>query len=150
LITGKARFAGIRKIERILGYRVPAGAFHGATLEAVAGRMDLDRADPVLREQLLNFIDAFLRCRCPTHPLCGCPEREFVRMLVELRENGLDHRQIASHLFDEYGIDMYPADILSFLEDAVHLLEAIRDISTLTGKTALLSHTEEHIAQIER
>ena len=88
------------------------------------------------------------------HRICpsdvGVPERKFAREIIELRETGLDHRQIASFLLDEYGIDIYPADLLSFLEDSVHVLEAIRDIAALQNRTALLANAEEHIALIER
>ena len=82
--------------------------------------------------------------------MCGCPERAFTRELVEIRENGLNHRQISEYLLDEYGIDIYPADVLSFLEETVHVLEAIRDIATLKEIPDLESSTREHIAKIER
>jgi superfamily II helicase len=67
-----------------------------------------------------------------------------------LRENGLDHRQISSFLRDEYGIEIFPADVLSFLEDSVHVLEAISDISRLKGRQELAKKTDDHIRLIER
>ena len=62
---------------------------------------------------------------------------------------GLDHRQISSHLLEEYGIDLYPADILSFLEDSVHMLEAIRDVAELQGREKLAESAIGHIRKIE-
>jgi superfamily II helicase len=62
---------------------------------------------------------------------------------------GLDHRQISAHLLDEYGLDLYPADILSFLEDSVHMLEAIRDVAELQGRERLAENAIEHIKKIE-
>ncbi|NYT17313.1 MAG: RNA helicase, partial [Methanomicrobiales archaeon] len=61
-----------------------------------------------------------------------------------------DHRQISQFLQDEYGIDIYPADVLSFLEESVHVLEAIRDISAQKGKTVLEEAAIGHIDRIER
>jgi superfamily II helicase len=150
LIAEKARFRHARKIERAVGYRIPDLAFHGATLDAITSRLNVDRLDHVLRDQLLAFLAAFLRCTCREAPHCGCPEKKFAREIIELRENGLDHRQIASFLLDEYGIDVYPADILSFLEESVHVLEAVRDIAALQDRPRLEAAASEHIRLIER
>jgi superfamily II helicase len=64
--------------------------------------------------------------------------------------NGLDHRQIASYLLDEYGIELFPADILSFLEESVHVLEAISDVSRLQSRDELAKKTDDTIHLIER
>ncbi|HON81477.1 MAG TPA: DUF5814 domain-containing protein [Methanoregulaceae archaeon] len=150
MIAGRARFRQARKIERAVGYRIPDLAFHGATLDALSSRLNLDRLDNILREQVIAFFNSFLGCSCKDSPHCGCPEKKFAREIIELRENGLDHRQISQFLQDEYGIDVYPADVLSFLEDSVHVLEAIRDIAALKGKAVLEAAATRHIDQIER
>lgn len=150
MIAGRARFRHARKIERAVGYRIPDLAFHGATLDALSSRINLDRLDAILRGQVLSFFNSFLRCECRGTPQCGCPEKKFAREIIELRENGLDHRQIAAYLQEEYGIDLYPADVLSFLEESVHILEAIRDVACLKGMTGLEGAAADHIRQIER
>jgi superfamily II helicase len=88
-----------------------------------------DSFDRSTREQIVAFIKSFLSCKCQENPFCGCPERKFVKEIIELRESGLDHIQISQYLRDEFGIEIYPADILSYLEESVHLLEAIQDIA---------------------
>jgi superfamily II helicase len=119
VIAEKARFRHDRKLERIVGFHIPDQAFHGATLEAISSHLNFDRLDHTLHDQLVRFVHTFLRCNCRDSPLCGCPERKFSREILELRENGLDHRQISQYLLEEYGIEIYPADILSFLEESV-------------------------------
>lgn len=150
MIAGRARFHSAKKIQNIVGYRIPDLVFTGSFLEAVLSAADYNRMDRTLKEQMLNIIHDFLDCRCRHSPLCGCPERKFTQTILELRETGLDHRQISSYLLEEYGINLYPADILSFLEDSVHVLEAIRDIAGLEGEAALKEKAEAHIARIER
>ncbi len=49
-----------------------------------------------------------------------------------------------------YGIEMFPTDILSFLEESVHVLEAISDVARLKGREELAKRTDEHIRLIER
>ena len=119
-------------------------------LEALTSRLDYDALDYAVRAQVLAFFNDFLRCNCKESPLCGCPEKKFAKKVIELRENGLDHRQIAGVILDDYGIEMFPADVLSFLEESVHVLEAISDVARLQGRSGLAKKTDEHIHLIER
>jgi len=150
MIASRARFRYIKKLQRAAGYRLPDGAFHPANLEAISGSMNIDSLDPGTRDQVIRFFKDFLECNCKDSPLCGCPERKFVICILELREMGLNHKEISRHLLDEYGIELFPADILSFLEDSVHLLEAIRSVADLGGETELVAKTDQHIKDIAR
>lgn len=150
MISDRARFRIAKRIERLAGYRLPDRAFSGTMLTTLTSGINFDAFDFAIREQLLNFFNDFLRCSCRDSPLCGCPERKFALKILELRENGLDHRQIASFLRDEYGIEVFPADVLSFLEDSVHVLEAIEDVARLKNRPDLADRTGRHIRLIER
>jgi superfamily II helicase len=150
VIADRARLRNAKKIERLAGYRLPELAFSGNMLETLCSRVDYDSLDFGVREQILAFFNEFLRCDCRDSPLCGCPEKKFAKKVLELRENGLDHRQIAAYLLDEYGIELFPMDILSFLEESVHVLEAISDVARLQGRSDLAKKTDEHIHLIER
>lgn len=150
MIADRARFRTAKKIERLAGYRLPDRAFHGTMLEALCSRTNFDALDWGVRDQLLNFFNDFLRCNCRDSPLCGCPEKKFAQKVLEFRKNGLDHRQISAFMLDEYGIELFPADVLSFLEDSVHVLEAISDVSRLKGRKELAQKTDDHIRLIER
>ena len=150
MIADRARFRIAKRIERLAGYRLPDRAFNGTMLETLSSGINYDSFDFAVREQILAFFNDFLRCNCKNSPLCGCPEKKFAQKVLELRENGFDHRQISAFLQEEYGIEIFPADILSFLEDSVHVLEAISDIARLKGRQELTRKTDEHIRMIER
>jgi superfamily II helicase len=150
LIAAKARFRSKKKLEKVAGIRVPDFAFNGAFLEIVSSQVNFEYLDHNLRSRLLNFFRDFLTCNCRDSPLCGCPERKFAEMIIELRQMGLDHRQISDHLLEEYDLDLYPADILSFLEESVHVLEAIRDVAELEGNKEMMKLAKQHIRDIER
>jgi superfamily II helicase len=150
VIADKARLRSIRRLEKVAGVRLPERAFHGVVLDTLSSRLDFERLDPTTREQLLEFVADFLRCSCKKSPLCGCPERLFAELVLELRESGLDHRQISAHLADVYGLDLFPADILSYLEDSVHVLEAITKVATLQDRPAVAARAREHILALER
>ena len=150
MIADRARFRHAKKLERLAGYRLPELAFSGTMLETLCSHLNYDALDFGVREQILTFFDEFLRCKCRDSPLCGCPEKKFARKVIELRENGLDHRQISGFMLDEYGIEIFPADVLSFLEESVHVLEAISDVARLNNQADLAKTTDEHIKLIER
>ncbi|PKL60898.1 MAG: RNA helicase [Methanomicrobiales archaeon HGW-Methanomicrobiales-4] len=149
MIASRARLRYHRQIGKLVGYRLPEGAFHGAVIEALFS-IPYDAFDRSTREQIMAFLKAFVQCRCQDQPLCGCPERKFAIEVIELRESGLDHRHISEFLLDEYGIEIYAADLLSYLEESVHLLEAIRDVSEQTGVHQIRMKTEDHIEAIEK
>ena len=149
MIADRARFRASRKLERAAGFRLPDHVFSGAFLESLGRVINFEGLDRRTREQLLAIFRDFMDCECKGTPFCGCPERKFTLTIIEFREMGLDHRQISSHLLEEYGIDLYPADILSFLEDSVHMLEAIRDVAELQGRERLAESAIEHIKKIE-
>ena len=149
MIASRARLRYHRQIGKLIGYRLPEGAFHGATLEALLS-IPYDSFDRPTREQILTFIKIFLSCKCQDNPFCGCPERKFVIEVIELRESGLDHVQISQYLREEFGIEIYAADILSYLEEAVHLLEAIQDIADQFHVPKMQELVELHIHAIEK
>ena len=149
MIAAKARFRNAKKLQKIAGYRVPDFAFNGAFMDILVSSLDYDSLDRILRSQIIQFYKDFLECGCRESPQCGCPERKFALKILELRRLGLDHRQITEILMDDYGVEIYPADILSFLEDSVHTLEAIRDVARIEGKEKLLQKTIDAIAEIE-
>ena len=150
MIARKARFRHHKTFERLCGYHLPSSAFHGAVVEAINSKINFEQLKPEVRNQILFFIRDFSRCNCRDAPLCGCPERKFARKILELRENGLDHRGIADNLSHDYGLALFPADILSYLEDAVHVLLAVLDIARLSDQKNLVLKTEEHIKLTER
>ncbi len=148
MIAGRARFRFQRQIGRLAGYHLPEGAFQGAVMEALLS-IPYDSFDRSTRDQIISFIKTFMSCRCPNSPLCGCPERNFTREIIELRESGLDHRHISQYLLEEFGIEIYAADLLSFLEETVHLLEAVRDVAAHSQVQRIEELAEEHILAIE-
>jgi len=146
----KAKLLYAKKLGNVVRYRVPDGAFHGAVLELLASGTGLEELDNRSRDQYLAFFRAFInKCSCKTRPFCGCPEHLFIREVIELRQSGFTHKEIADYLLDEYGIVLYPTDILSFLEESVHVLEAIQRVATLSERLEVSVSAADHITLVE-
>ncbi|MCL2460644.1 MAG: DUF5814 domain-containing protein [Euryarchaeota archaeon] len=150
MFPAKAKLVYAKKLGSVVRYRVPDGAFHGTVLELLASGTGLEQLDNRSRDQYLAFFRAFINtCSCKTRPFCGCPERLFIREVIELRQSGWTHKEIADYLLDEYGIALYPTDILSFLEESVHVLEAIHRVSMLSDRPEVSASAASHITLIE-
>jgi len=150
MFPAKAKLVYAKKLGTLVKYRVPDGAFHGTVLELLSSGIGLDQLDNHSREQYLSFFRAFIMgCSCKMKPFCGCPERLFIREVIELRQSGFTHKEIADYLLDEYGIVLYPTDILSFLEESVHVLEAIHRVSMLSERPHVEASAASHIRLIE-
>jgi len=106
-----------KNLERLAGYRLPELAFSGNMLETLHFKDRLrfpglcgPGTDPCLFSTSSCGATAGI-------PRSAAARRKIANKVLELRMNGLDHRQIAAYLLDEYGIELFPADILSFLEN---------------------------------
>jgi superfamily II helicase len=133
-ITDKIYVKNHRQLVSQIETSFPKGAFHGATMDILYQGEGLSKLDDATQERVLDFASDFLDCDCEASPHCGCPERKFVRYLLELREQGLGPDAIVDVMGDEYMLYAYPGDVLSFLDSAVRTLEAAEHLADVDGR----------------
>jgi superfamily II helicase len=133
-ITDKIYVKNHQQIVSQLDRSFPKGAFKGATMDILYGGEGLSKLNDATRDRVLEFAEAFLDCDCEANPHCGCPERKFIRYMLELREQGLGPDAIFDVMGDEYMLYAYPGDVLSFLDDSVRTLEAAETLADVDGK----------------
>lgn len=114
-----------------LDVRIPRRAFAGSTLDVIFSGEGLADLDEATQSQVLAFAEDFLDCGCENAPFCGHPEQQFTRYLLDLRAEGFEPEDIVDVMGAEYGLTAYPADILSFLDDAARRLEAIESLAAV-------------------
>ncbi|RBI62991.1 DUF5814 domain-containing protein [Halomicrococcus sp. NG-SE-24] len=132
-ITDKIYVKNHRQLSSQLETNIPKGAFKGATLDLLFQGDGLEKLDEATRERVLDFTEDFLDCGCDTNPYCGCPERKFMRYLLELREQGLGPDAIVDVMSDDYMVYAYSGDVLSFLDQSVRTLEAVEELADVEG-----------------
>ncbi|MDR5672747.1 Helicase [Halalkaliarchaeum sp. AArc-CO] len=132
-ITDKIYVKNHRQLASQLETNLPKGAFAGATLDLLFTGDGLADLDEATRERVLDFAEDFLDCDCENNPYCGCPERKFIRYLLELRAQGMGPDEIVDTMTAEYMVYAYPGDVLSFLDSAVRRLEAVESLSAVEG-----------------
>jgi superfamily II helicase len=133
-ITDKIYVKNHRQLTSQLETSFPKGAFRGATLDILFQGENLAKLDDTTQDRILDFAEDFMDCDCEANPHCGCPERKFVRYLLELREQGLGPDAIVDVMGEEYMLYAYPGDVLSFLDDAVRTLEAAERLADVDGR----------------
>ncbi len=132
-ITDKIYVKNHRQLSSQLDTNIPKGAFKGATLDILFQGGGLEQLDDATRDRVLEFAEDFLDCDCDNNPYCGCPERKFIRYLLELRAEGLGPDAIVDVMSDDYMLYAYPGDILSFLDQSVRTLEATEELAKVDG-----------------
>jgi superfamily II helicase len=132
-ITDKIYVKNHRQLASQLDTHIPKGAFKGATLDVLFTGGGLEKLDEATRDRVLDFAEDFLDCDCDNNPYCGCPERKFVRYLLELRAQGLGPDAIVDVMSDDYMLYAYPGDVLSFLDSGVRTLEAVEELADVEG-----------------
>ena len=133
-ITEKIYVKNHRQLASQIETSFPKGAFHGATMDILYQGEGLSKLDDATQERVLDFTEDFLDCDCEASPHCGCPERKFIRYLLELREQGLGPDAIVDVMGDDYMLYAYPGDVLSFLDSSVRTLEAAESLADVDGR----------------
>jgi superfamily II helicase len=133
-ITDKIYLKNHRQLVSQMETSFPKSAFSGATMDILYQGEGLSKLDDATRDRVLDFAEDFLDCDCEASPHCGCPERKFVRYLLELREQGLGPDAIVDVMGDEYLLYAYSGDILSFLDSSVRTLEAAEQLADVDGR----------------
>ncbi|WP_049888616.1 DUF5814 domain-containing protein [Natronococcus occultus] len=145
-ITDKIYVKNHRQLASQLETNIPKGAFKGATLDVLFQGEGLEKLDEATQERVLDFSSDFLDCDCDNNPYCGCPERKFVRYLLELRAQGLGPDAIVDVMTDDYMVYAYSGDVLSFLDSGVRTLEAAEGLAEVEGS----DETRAEIRQAKR
>ncbi|WP_207586843.1 DUF5814 domain-containing protein [Halomontanus rarus] len=145
-ITDKIYVKNHQQLASQLETSIPKGAFKGATLDILFQGEGLEKLDDATRDRVLDFAQDFLDCDCDNNPYCGCPERKFMRYLLELRAQGLGPDAIVDVMSDDYMLYAYPGDVLSFLDDAVRTLEAAEGLARVDGA----SEKHDEIRRVKR
>ncbi|WIV68581.1 DUF5814 domain-containing protein [Natrialbaceae archaeon AArc-T1-2] len=149
-LTDKIYVKNHQQLSSQLETSIPKGAFKGATLDVLFQGDGLEKLDDATRERVLDFAGDFLDCGCDNNPYCGCPERKFIRYVLELRAQGLGPDAIVDVMSDDYMVYAYPGDVLSFLDQGVRTLEAAEALAAVEGdedKQAEIRRTKQDLAK---
>jgi len=128
-ITDRVYVKNARRLSRRMDRNMPRNVFSGAALDILYNTDEIEHLDAGTRDQLLNFVTDFLDCDCDDAPYCGCPERKFIRHVIELRREGRSPSGIVDSLSADYGLYAYEGDVLDFLDTAVRSLEAVEEVA---------------------
>jgi superfamily II helicase len=128
-ITDRVYVKNARRLSSQMDRNMPRNVFSGAALDILYNTDEVEKVDSATRDQLLGFVTDFMNCDCDDAPYCGCPERKFVRYLIDLRREGASPSRIVETLEAEYGLYAYEGDVLGFLDTSVRSLEAVEEVA---------------------
>jgi len=140
----------VQRFAQALGVNVSPNVFSGGNLEMFfSGSGDeLTYLDQKALDSVLAFSIAFVDCDCKESPFCGCPERSFSRWVIEQRVSGLDPADIVERM-SAFGVHAYSGDVLSYLDQAVRLMESTEAMATILHKKDIARQALQIKSQIE-
>jgi helicase len=140
----------VQRYAKALRVNVSPNVFSGGNLEMLfSGNGDeLTYLEQKELDSVLAFSVAFVDCSCEGSPFCGCPERNFSKWVIDQRVAGLDPVEIVERM-SEFGIHAYSGDVLSYLDQAVRLMESIAKMATILNKTDIAHQALRIRSQIE-
>ena len=78
----------------------------------------------------MKLIKDIFNCKCKDNPYCDCGRLNLEKIILRLRlENKMHIEDICNYLEQEYKIVLMKGDLINFLEEVIHSLESIKDIS---------------------
>ena len=122
--------------------------FSGEVLEKLEGAGAVAGLPVQARDSLLKIMLAFFSCQCGD-PFCEHPAQEIARLLLDLRGAGLSPAAIANHFAREYDLLLYAGDVFSYIDEAIHGLEAVERIASAVGKGAVTERARALIRSLE-
>ncbi|MFW9897380.1 MAG: DUF5814 domain-containing protein, partial [Candidatus Thorarchaeota archaeon] len=94
-------------------------------------------------EFISKWISEIFNCNCKDNPYCNCGRINLEKMILDLRiKHKLSIEDISRIFEEEYKILIFKGDLISYLEELIYSLEAIKNI--LEGVSGLdLEYNEE-------
>ncbi|MFX1454889.1 MAG: DEAD/DEAH box helicase [Promethearchaeota archaeon] len=98
-------------------------------------------------EFISKWISEIFNCNCKDNPYCDCGRINLEKMILDSRiKHKLSIEEISRVFEEEYKILIFKGDLISYLEELIYSLEAIKNI--LEGVSGLDSEYNEEINSI--
>jgi len=107
--------------------------FSGTTLEKIYFQNRKEALSRHGEEVLVNLLAEFFACDCKDAPYCSCPKIEIGKRLLDLRKAKLSPYRVSEEFRKEYGLKIFSADLINWLDSAIRILETSEKIFTLYG-----------------
>lgn len=122
--------------------------FSGTTLEKIYFQNRKESLSRHGQEVLINLLTEFFACECKDAPYCNCPKIEIGKRLLDLRKAKLTPFRISEEFRREYGLKVFSADLINWLDASIRTLETSEKIFHLYGKEKQKRATKKEIEYI--
>lgn len=141
----------VAELNRVFHTFFPTRFFSGSLLGSISvDNVKLHRKLPAwLTELFAKWVKEIFNCKCKDNPFCDCGKITLSKKILELRALGLNPRNIANYLAEEYDIYAYPGDIFDWLETFLHNLTAVKRIVETLNMTVLVEEINATILRIQ-
>jgi superfamily II helicase len=141
----------IAEIERSSRRRIATRLFAGSVLDLMNAKSHRRRRriEPWVLNIIAKWSMDFFQCGHNESPFCECGTQAVSRKITELRMEGFTPKMIATEFQDQYELNIYPGDIIGWLDSLVHGLKAIQRIAEVAVDPEIVALSQETMEVIQ-
>ncbi len=138
------------KLEHALKSHISSRFFSDGVLETITNMTSVKgKLSPMLMDKIRFWQRNFFDCKCKINPYCLHPKQKISLLVLDLRMEGRGVSQITNILSREYDLMIYPGDLLNWLDEVIHAINAIGRLAKAMKNDELLSISNELALNIE-
>ncbi|MHA1911128.1 MAG: DUF5814 domain-containing protein [Candidatus Kariarchaeaceae archaeon] len=121
-------------VERSLKIHMSSRLFSSSVLDILmGGSVRLDSIDEWVMSILKKWTQEIFTCRHKENPFCSCGVLKLSRLIAELRMSGMNPSRITLEMRNRWQLIAYPGDLLRWLDELIHQLDAVRKLAKVVG-----------------
>lgn len=138
------------KLEHALKTHISSKFFSDGVLDMITNMSSVKgKLSPMLMDKIRFWLRNFLDCKCRSNPYCKHPREKISLLILDMRMEGMSISQITNVLAREYDFLVYQGDLINWLDEVIHAINAIGRLAKAMQNNELVSLTNTLAINIE-
>ncbi|MCG3217921.1 MAG: DEAD/DEAH box helicase [Candidatus Heimdallarchaeota archaeon] len=138
-------------VERALKIHMSSRLFSSSVLDILmGGSVRLDSIDEWIMRVLQKWTQEIFTCRHKENPFCNCGVLNLSKLIAELRMSGMNPSKLTLELRNRWQLTAYPGDLLRWLDELIHQLDAVRKLAKVVGDQEKQQEANMLASELER
>lgn len=138
------------KLEHAIKSHLSSRFFSDGILETINDLSQIKgKVSPLLMDKIRFWQRNFFDCKCKSNPYCEHPRQKISLLVLDLRMEGRSISQITNILSKEYDLLIYQGDLLNWLDEVIHAINAIGRLAKAMKNEEIVTKTNALAMNIE-
>ncbi|MDH5404384.1 MAG: DUF5814 domain-containing protein [Candidatus Heimdallarchaeota archaeon] len=137
------------RLEQAMKTKLSQRFFSDGILDLITNSVDIKKLPPYTINRIKEWIKVLFDCKCKENPYCVHPRYKLSNIILDLRLEGLNVKQIVFELNERFDIFVYQGDLLNWLDEVMHALHSVGRISKSMKYDNILSESKNVAHSLE-